>query len=157
MAVEPSISRAIIDHELRATMDLAESYGWRIVQPDQGLKFDVLMRAHNGDLFIVAFDCSDYRELPAIITFVDPNTGVEGTHNAFPKSHDSLFHSNGPCICAPFNRNAYKNIHKEWVLGDWTKSTANNYTWTNINTIADVLGLIQVRLSRPEFYKGRMP
>jgi hypothetical protein len=125
--------------------------------PATGLQFSVLMKAHDGDQFILAFECSDYREQPPAVDFVDPSTGKEGTNRAFPKSTDSLFHTTGPCICAPFNRKAYKSIHKDWNFGDWTKSKANNYDWSNISTLGDIIGLIDTRLRLPQYYGGRMP
>ncbi len=155
MAVTKDVTRAYIEHELKMVADLADSCCWRILLPETGLTFDVVMYAHNGDAYILTFECSDYREQPPLVEFIDPDTGVEATVHAYPKSKDSLFHASGPCICAPFNRKAYKSIHKEWTFGDWTKSTANNYNWSNISTLGDILGLIQTRL-RAEHYMGRM-
>lgn len=156
MAVDANISRAYVEAELQNVSDMAESCGWRIILPATGLRFAVVMTACNGDLFIIDFECSDYREQPALVEFVDPATGIEGTKHAYPRTTNSLFHDNGPCICAPFNRKAYKSIHTSWKFGDWTTSKENNYDWSSISTLGDILGLIYTRLSRTEFYKGRM-
>src|ERR1043165_2907383 len=134
---------------------MAESCGWRVLLPATGLRFNVLMTACSGDLFILDVDCTDYREQPALIEFIDPFTGAEGTKGAYPRTTDSLFHDH-PCICAPFNRKAYKSVHTDWKFGDWATSRANNYDWSSVSTIGDILGLMHTRLSRPDFYKGRM-
>ena len=45
--------------------------------------------------------------------------------------------------------------HTEWNIGDWMHSTANGTPWENYMRLADMFGLIQTRLSRAEYYKGR--
>lgn len=160
MAVDPEVSRAVMEHELAAVTALSTQYAWEItIDPGKPL-FSVRMRAHNGDEYRLTVECDDYREVPPYFEFLDPVTGEPGTRNAYPaQTKDSFFHS-APCICAPFNRKAYKTDrfpgpHTDWGFGDWARSTANNYAWSNASTLGDMLGIIQTRLLRPEYYGGR--
>lgn len=159
MPVDPAITRAVLAQELLAVRELGRTHRWGIIPEFGGLRVTVTMYAHNGDLFIVEVRCDDYKEIPPFFEFIDPFTGNRGTKAAYPRGHDSLFHS-APCLCAPFNRKAYKNVdplgpHSDWALGDWTRSMANGTAWENYATLADMFGLIQTRLARPEFYQGR--
>lgn len=141
--------------------DLASTYGWKVDPDLYNLKVTVQMRALDNELFIVEALCDDYKELPALFEFIEPDTGLRGTPRAYPKGQDSFFHTSGPCICAPFNRKAYKKYfdtgpHPEWSTGDWMTSTANGYDWSHHTNLGDAFGLIQYRLNREEHYKGRM-
>ncbi len=161
MAVDPAVTRSVVRAELVIVRDLARTFFWGIIPDPSGLKFLATMYAHTGDLFILDVDCLDYREMPPLVEFVDFETGERGTARAYPRSHDSLFHSSGPCICAPFNRKAYKQFyatgpHNDWSVGEWARSDANNYHWSDVSTLGGILGLIQTRLSRPDYYRGRL-
>lgn len=161
MAVDSTISRAIVLEELGRVEAVAKTFGWDIAPDPSGLLFTATLTAHTSDRFVLEVECHDYREVPPLFEFVDPETGERGVPRAYPKSNDSLFHSSGPCICAPFNRKAYKSVfpsgpHGDWDLGNWTNSRANGFNWSNVSTLGDMLGLIQTRLSRPELYCGRL-
>jgi hypothetical protein len=161
VAVDPSISRAIVLEELGRVEAVARTFGWEITLDASGLLFMVALTAHTGDRFALEVECRNYREVPPLLEFLDPETGERGVPRAYPKSNDSLFHTSGPCICAPFNRKAYKSLfptgpHSNWDVGNWTTSRANGFDWSNVSTLGDMLGLIQARLSRPELYRGRL-
>ncbi len=161
MAVDLLISRAVMEDEVALMRDLVSLYKWEVTPTFSELRLLVKMRAHTGELYIIEVTCDDYKEKPPLFEFIHTDTGERGTAKAYPKSHDSLFHTSGPCICAPFNRKAYKSVfatgpHNDWKLGDWMISKANGTDWVNYTQLGDMLGLIQTRLSRPEYYKGRM-
>jgi hypothetical protein len=162
MAVSPEITRQHLREELSLLEDLATTYNWEVTTDFNHLVLLVKMRAHNDDHFILEIRCDNYKEMPPFFEFIDPDSGQRGTPHAYPKGKgDSLFHNSGPCICAPFNRKAYKSIvdtgpHGDWSLGDWMTSTANSVQWTNFSKLGDMLGLIQNRISRPDLYGGRM-
>jgi len=160
MAVDPLISLATMKEEIARMRDLAANYRWGVVPFFTELKLIVTMYSHTDDPYIVEATCDDYKEKPPLFEFIDPFTGERGAVTAYPTSHDSFFHESGPCICAPFNRKAYKAVfatgpHQDWNLGDWMNSKANNYDWSNITTLGDMFGVIQTRLSRPDLYRGR--
>jgi hypothetical protein len=162
MAVDPEVSRQHLREELALVMELAATSRWGVI-PDYGrMTVLVTMYAHTGDLFIVELQCDNYKEVPPFFEFIDPVTGERATKNAYPTAHnDSFFHSSGPCICAPFNRKAYKSVvatgpHSDWNIGEWQTSTANGVNWANYSKIGDMLGAIYARLSRPDRYAGRM-
>jgi hypothetical protein len=161
MAVDPNLTRDILREEVASARAFGKNYEWIIIPDFPNCKVLVIMQAHTGDMYIIEITADDYKEKPPFFEFVDPDNGERGTPHAYPKSNDSLFHTSGPCICAPFSRKAYKEVvstgpHGDWALGDWMRSTANNYDWSNVTTLADMLGLIQNRLSRSDLYQGRM-
>lgn len=147
--------------ELTLVKELAATHKWGIIPDYEHLIVLVTMYAHTGDLFIIEVRCDDYKEMPPLFEFIDPDTGERGTKNAYPKTTDSFFHTSGLCICAPFNRKAYKSVvetgpHGEWKTGDWQTSTASNVQWANFSKLGDMLGLIYKRISSPDWYRGRM-
>src|SRR6266516_1812846 len=108
MAVDPAVSRAVMEQELADVRELALQHAWNIEVHDQLPRFNAEMTAHNGDRFYLDVDCADYRELPPYFEFFDPETGERGTKRVYPfKPGESFFHE-APCICAPFNRKAYR-------------------------------------------------
>lgn len=160
MAVDSEITRNILREELNLLKDLAQTYKWGIIPNFEGLSVLATMYSHNNDLFIIELQCSDYKEKPPFVEFIDSETGQPGIPHAYPTSFDSLFHSSGPCICAPFNQKAYKSVvatgpHEDWNFGDWMTSKANSYDWSNHSNIGGILLLIQTRILRTD-YKGRM-
>jgi len=162
MAVDPEVSRQHLREELALVSELAAARKWEINPDFERLRLGVRLRAHNGDVFILEVQCDDYKELPPFFEFLDPETNERGNAHAYPKTIDSFFHTSGPCICAPFNRKAYKSVvptgphGDDWKLGDWQTSTASKINWANYSKLGDMLGLIDTRLSRPDLYKGRM-
>jgi len=167
MAVSRAVSAEIMREELELMKDLAKTYGWEVTPDYEVLAVTVVMHSHKKedgtrDKYIVEAQCENYKEHPPLFEFIDPITGARGVPSAYPKGKDSLFHSSGPCICAPFNRKAYKTLfetgpHAEWELGSWMTSTANNFNfWSNYTMLGDMFGLIQLRIIRPDHYQGRM-
>jgi hypothetical protein len=161
MAVSADVSKQYMREELPLVQELAALHKWEITADYERLLVGAKLHAHNGDLFLVEIRCDNYKEMPPFFEFIEPESGARGTKRAYPKTTDSLFHESGPCICAPFNRKAYKSVepsapHGDWQFSDWMTSTASSVRWSNYSTLADMLGLIQTRLGRPDFYRGRM-
>jgi len=161
MAVNVEISRQYVRQELALAEELAATCRWEVTPDLDRLVVLVKMRAHTGDLFVVEAKCDDYKEVPPFFEFIDPDTGERGTRHAYPKTTDSFFHDSALCICAPFSRKAYKSAvptgpHEDWKFGDWQTSTASNVHWSNFAKLGDMFGLIYTRVSRPDFYRGRM-
>lgn len=159
MPVDPAVTRAVLEQELEEVRALGRTHKWGIIPDFAHLTVTVTMYSHTGDLFIIEARCDNYKEVPPFFEFIDPITGDRGRKAAYPKGNDTFFHD-APCICAPFNRKAYKTIdplgpHGDWNIGDWTHCTANGTAWENYSRLADMFGLIQTRLSRPALYKGR--
>ena len=161
MAVDPAISRETMRAELAAARDLARTYRWGLIPNFADLTLHATMYAYTGDLYILWMKFDNYRETPAYIDMIDPETGEVGTLHAYPRTHDSFSHDGGPCLCAPFSRKAYKTTatpnapHNDWPFAGWATSTANGVNWANFSTIGDILGMVQQRLLTPETYKGR--
>ena len=161
MAVDAEISRHYLRDELALVKPMAMVNKWGVIPDYERLTVVVTMYAHTGDLFIVEAKCDNYKEIPPLLDFIDPDSGVRATTHAYPRSNDSLFHESGPCICAPFSRKAYKAVvqtgpHADWQLGDWMTTNAAGMQGVNYSKLGDIFGLIFTRLSRPDLYKGRM-
>jgi hypothetical protein len=147
--------------ELLLAHDLASSFGWELNPDYEALTVVAKMLAHTGDPFVLEIRCDNYKEIPPLIEFIDPDSGERGSRRAYPQAVGSFFHTSGPCICAPFNRKAYQAFvpgapHGDWSPADWMTSTANGVTWSNFSKLGDMLGLVYRHLSRPELYQGRM-
>lgn len=161
MAVSRDISEAVMRDELALMKELAQTFHWTVEPEFDQLKVTVSMHSHNNEKFIVEAQCDNYKEQPPLFEFIHHETNERGVPRAYPKSKDSLFHPSGPCICAPFNRKAYKKLfdtgpHEDWQLGDWMTSTANGYSWANHTKLGDMFGLIQYRLIQPSEFLGRL-
>src|SRR5437867_4124845 len=103
MAVDVEITCSLVRAELAAMQDLARIYEWDVAHNLRIPNVVVKMKAHNDDPYIVEITLDNYKELPPLVEFIDPDNGARGTLHAFPKGHDSFFNTTGPCICAPFN------------------------------------------------------
>jgi hypothetical protein len=161
VSVDPRITRAILEEELAAVRNIGGTYGWEVTPALDNLQVLIRMHAYNDDEYLVEITADDYKELPPIFEFIEPDTGKRGTPRAYPKGKDTFFNTTGVCICAPFCRKAYKQFittgpHADWKYGDWTRSKAQNFDWSNVTTLADMLGMIQRRIIQPELYEGRM-
>jgi hypothetical protein len=161
MSVSAEVSRQYMRQELPLVQELASLHKWEVTADYDRLLVGVKLHAHNKDLFVIEILCDNYKEVPPLFEFIDPESGARGTRHAYPKTMDSLFHDSGPCICAPFSRKAYKSVepnapHGDWKFADWMTLVASGVQWSDYTTLADMLGLIQTRLSRPDLYRGRM-
>lgn len=129
MAVLIQISLDHVRRELDEAGDLIQSMGLKVddsMLSEHDLRFRISGRSRSDDeLYVVEFQCDDYRELPPFVEFVDPKTGQLGTRRAYP----NVFHGH-PCICARFNRKAYtgySGLHSDWAFGDWTAERATDH------------------------------
>ena len=161
MAVPTDVVREVLKAELEAARPIARELGWGIIPRLDDLVVYVTMFAHNKDPYILLVLFDDYKALPALFDFVDPVTGEVGTRHAYPKASDSFFHESGPCICARFNRKAYKAYaqtgpHGDWVYEGWMNSKSDGVDWANFSMFGDMLGAIYSRLIQPGRYAGRM-
>jgi hypothetical protein len=156
MAVEAELTRAILREEVRKLREYGKTFRWGIVPNLKDLAVLATLYAHDGELFIVRFECSDYKECPPTVEFLDPETGEPGTRHAYPKGNCSFFHEKGPCICAPFNRKAYGLVHTDWAFANWTTSQVNNTDWSTCATLVGMLAAIQTKLDRLSGYNRRM-
>ena len=150
------IVRAHFERELPRALECARTLGWDLSDDRESLTVRAHYTALDGERFILCGTFDDYKAKPPFLEFEDPDTGQLGTMHAYPKGHDSFFHSKGPCICAPFSRKAYKDVHPKWRCEDWTTSTENKVRWAQYSTMAGMLSIIYTRISHPAYYKGRM-
>lgn len=154
--VPAEIVRAHFERELPRARECARSLGWEWSENSDALTLRIVYTARDAERFILHGTFDDYKAKPPFLEFEDPDTGQLGTVHAYPKGHDSFFHSTGPCICAPFSRKAYLNVHPRWRCEDWTTSKENNVCWAQFSTMAGMLLMIHTRLTHPDYYRGRM-
>ena len=155
-AMPEVIVRAHFERELPRARECARTLGWDWTEDLNALTTRVIYTARDGERFILQGTFDDYKAKPPFLEFEDPDTGQLGTVHAYPKGHDSLFHPTGPCICAPFSRKAYRNVHTTWRYEDWTTTKESNVRWAQFSTMAGMFWLIHTRLEHPDYYKGRM-
>ena len=152
MSVAPAITRLIIEEELEALALLATTYGWEIGQDLDNLTVSVkLCSSRDGEPYLLDVACHDYRALPPIFEFIDPETGERGTKRAYPDDSGNFFHSH-PCICVQWNRKAYADLggpHRDWQMSSWIVARPGT------TTLGDMLAVVQ-RLINSERYRGRM-
>lgn len=156
MTLPLEIARANFQQELPRAMECARAHGWDLTEDLDTLTVRVSFTALDNESFILCGAFDEYKAKPPFLDFEEPGTGQRGTAKAYPKGHDSFFHSTGPCICAPFNRKAYKDVHPGWRCEDWTTSTESGVRWSQYSTMAGMLTLIHTRITNPAYYKGRM-
>lgn len=150
------IVRANFQQELPRARRCARIYGWEWQDDVDALTTRAEITALDGERFILCGEFDDYKAKPPLLEFEDPGSGERGTTKAYPKGHDSFFHSTGPIICAPFSRKAYKQVHSKWRFGDWITSRENGVNWSQYSTMAGMFTLIYARLTHPDYYRGRM-
>lgn len=156
MSLPIEIVRANFELELPRARECARLHGWEWKEDVDALTARAEFTALDGERFILCGEFDDYKAKPPFFDFEDPDTGKRGTARAYPKGHDSFFHSTGPIICAPFSRKAYKEVHRQWQFGDWMTSRENNVNWAQYSTMAGMFMLVFTRISHPDYYKGRM-
>jgi len=160
MAVDPKITLAIIEKELAIAKHLGRHQGWEFGSLDAARPtFLVKMKSPiDGEEYHVEFQLDDYREMPPFIEFIHPTTGERGTRRCYPKDQHpeggSIFHDT-PCICHPSSRKAYgkyRGPHADWdaQITNWPAQAKG------LTTIAEILQMIQARISDRTSYKGRM-
>ncbi len=154
--MSPEIARFNFEKELPRARERAKSLNWGWKENLETLSLRVEYQALDNELFILLAQFDDYKEKPPYLEFEEPLTGLKGTPRAYPKGHDSFFNTTGPCICAPFSRKAYEQIHGGWRTSDWMSSKENNTRWAQYSTIAAILENIYNRLITPAYYVGRM-
>ncbi len=155
-ALPIEIVRANFERELPRARECAQRDGWKWKDDIEALIVRAEFIARDGERFILCGEFDDYKATPPFLEFEEPDSGVRGTPLAYPKGHDSFFHSTGPIICAPFSRKAYKQVHANWQFGDWMASRENGVNWAQYSTIAGMFSLVYARLTHPDYYKGRM-
>jgi hypothetical protein len=157
VALAPEIARFNFEKELGRARELASRFKWGWKDDVEALTLRVEYTALDDEPYILVGTFDDYKEKPPFLEFEEPGTGALGTAKAYPKGHDSFFHTTGPSICAPFSRKAYQTIHTSgWEFKDWMTSTESGTRWSQRSTIAGMLQMIYDRLNTREYYIGRM-
>jgi hypothetical protein len=149
--------RLTFEEEFEKSRRRAELLGFELTGDVDLLKIRATFTALDGQKFILLGEFDDYKMQPPWLEFEEPDTGNVGTKRAYPKSKDSFFHGH-PCICAPFSRKAYKDVHKsDWTFAGWTTAVVSNFNWAQYSTMPAMLVLVHTRLTDPEYHvPGRM-
>lgn len=158
MSVDRRISIATIRSELDKCHEHCKRFGWKISEIDEeALSFTALMESPiDQEKYLMEVQFDNYPQLPALIEFIEPDTGARGTTKAYPKSEGSFFHGM-PCICNPCSRKSYKQFsenapHGDWQLDGWR----DNPQTGNLKSINSILSTIYRRISDKRHYTGRM-
>lgn len=159
MHVPADVVRAVLKTELAAMESMARVSGWIVEARLDELLVRVTMAAHTGEQYFLVAEFDGYKALPPALDFANQEFKEIGAARFYPKATDSLFHT-APCICAPFNRKAYRQYavngpHSDWPIDQWAANKANGTNWSNLSTFGDMLGAIYLRLQKPR-YVGRI-
>jgi hypothetical protein len=101
--------------------EVAECRGWPLRQIE-GPGFELVVPARDGSRFGLKVLCDGYPGTPAAWRWCNPETGICDQPADTPIG-SGYFHSSG-CICAPWNRLAYRQVdaqgpHSDWQLNTW--------------------------------------
>lgn len=159
MAVLVEMSRDIVSHELDVAKDLIGSFGWTIEPPKDGVFIAKLVNPNDSQVYILECQYDNYKEWPILYDFVDPDSGEKGTRHAYPvDKRDSIFHTQGPCICLEASRKAYGTLggpHSEWAYENWI-DLCNKSKKGCLTEVGGMLAKIAHHLIVPDIYNGRM-
>lgn len=148
--VPPETTRAIIEHEFQAVQAWANRHGWTVTLDleDLVLTVDTVHPADDGPLRLIA-ELESYKAIPPAWEFVDPRTGeaskrVYPAPGKLPGVASSIFHGQ-PCLCAPFNRLAFKaneGPHTDWgEPTDWLDVDQTKVRATDLGSMLQVIKL----------------
>ena len=155
MPLPADLVRFTFESELARARHIAGKAGFAMDADVEALTIRAVYTAPDGQQFILTGLFDDYKAQPPLLDFEEPGTGRVGTKAAYPTGTDSFFHTQ-PIICAPFNRKAYAEVHRDWPMPTWMESTTQNVAWRDFSTMAGMLLLVHKRISDPALYRGRM-
>lgn len=153
MELPLDVVRCNFRRELEVALARAPLFEFKLEGDVDALTLRAEFTALDGEKFILVGTFDDYRLKPPVLDFVEPDTDRVGTARAYPKKAgaDTFFHSPG-IICAPFSRKAYDNVHRDWVMTEWSNSVANGTQWCQFSTICTMLVLVGSKLRSAESY-----
>lgn len=153
MSVPAGVTLAHVEAELVGVELWKNTHGWEIVWDPAALALTLATRSKvDGERYVLHVGLDGYRALPPAFEFVHPETGERGTARCYPGGGRGYFH-NKPCICAPWNRNAYQargGPHGDWSMAAWPSYRPNH------SQLGDMFVLIQELLDDRTSYSGRM-
>lgn len=154
MIVDPEVSLALIKKEIADCQ--TGNYGWSFSEIDEAnLNFQVTMQAKDEEVFILKISFDDYKHLPLLIDFVDPESSVIGIKSAYPIDKTGFFNNTQIAICHPCNRKAYRGytgLHADWgEPSGWQ----NNPNIGALKSLKPILEAIYFRITNDD-YNGRM-
>ena len=148
MPVSKQETLAWMDKELSGALALAKRWGFGLDwYPDKLECRATFTQPQTGTPFYLLGEFNNYRELPPCWTFTDAAFEQRGRgfiprpHNQ-PSDFGSVFHS-ACCICAPFNRRAYKELsgpHGDWGgSAQWLHAAPES---AQAHTLGDMLTVV---------------
>ena len=151
MSVPVTVTRATVGSELASAVVWANRQGWAIHWDANALRLRATTNHPIADRLIeVTAALEGYRALPPAWRFVVPGSD-ESPKAAWPAPGSqpglpgSIFHPH-PCICAPWNRLAYREHsgpHGDWAMTSWWSIPGE---LTKANHLADMLDQIHQHL-----------
>lgn len=143
----------LLQEEIDHLQEIAKGMGWtiRIVS---GVQLIISLPARDSSIFWLRVDCEHYKAQPPAFNWYNPDTEALNQPADTPRG-SGYFHSSG-CICAPWNRLAYKECnptgpHGGWQLANWLSHERTGET----TTLPAMILRISIELKSPNF-QGRM-
>lgn len=159
MSSPPSFTRATVAAEHDAIAAWAERFGWTVTVDLDALVLRAATTHPKLDRALqVLAALAEYPALPPAWRFVTSSTDDSPTSawpspGTMPCVSGSIFHTN-PCICAPWNRLAYKvynGPHEDWTMTAWRDITNG---LTKADTLPDMLDQIHQHLAASPGMQG---
>ena len=127
MSVPATVTRVAAEAEIASATAWATRHGWTLQWNPDALILNATTKHPAAERLVeVIAHLDDYRALPPAWRFVTPGTD-ESPRSAWPSAGElpgvsgSIFHTE-PCVCAPWNRLAYKvhgGPHEDWTMTAW--------------------------------------
>ena len=148
-----TVTTLVFEEEFGHLQGIAENRGWELTRIG-GPGFILVLPARDASHFALKVICENYPSLPPIWHWYNLKTYALNKPPDTPKGEGGYFYSSG-CICAPWNKLAYKQEDPNAPHGDWQLET-----WlTNPNTgECTTLSAMAVRMAvelASERYQGR--
>lgn len=121
----PTATELVFAQQFEDLREIAGNKGWDLEQTD-GLGFVLGLPARDGSRLFLKADCEGFQGKPPAWHWYNRETGTLDAPADTPKG-SGYFHGSG-CICAPWNRLAYKSINAKGPHDDW--DLANWMTWS---------------------------
>ena len=147
-----TITQLVFSEQFGHLGQIANHRNWFLEQTDTP-GFILGLPARDGSIFFLKVDCDNYPQTPPAWHWYNHSSNTSGKPSDIPQGTGGYFHNSG-CICAPWNRLAYKQIHPNGPHSDWELSNWLNNSYTGACKTLSAMALrIAVELSSSRYQR----
>ncbi len=148
------VTALVFNDEFSHLNSIAQNKHWHLTLTEVP-GFILVLPARDGSKFVLQVECDNYPETPPSWRWTNLESGELDQPQDTPAGENGYFHPSRR-ICAPWNRNAYRQVdekgpHRNWKLAAWMENSSTGECTT--------LSAMALRLSvelLSDRYKGRM-